>query len=293
MKKKILITGGSGLLAINWAHKIKDDYQVILALHQRLISICGIEIININELGKYTAGDIDIVVNTIGLTNVETCEKNPHLAYDTNIKTAINIANFCKVNSIKLVHISTDHLFDGVKSYYSELDKPNPLNVYAKTKLEAERQATSIYPEVLVVRTNFFGNGTNYRKSFSDTILEKLYKNQSITLFDDVFFTPILIDELVKIVHQLIYTKARGVFNIVGTERLSKYEFGMQLAKVFGLNDSLIKSNSIDDKHGLIARPKDMSLSNNKLREKLKYNLPSLKEQFESLKNQVDKKIIF
>ena len=129
MQKKILITGGSGLLAVNWAQKIKNNYQVVLALHQRRISIDGIETININELTKCLPSDINIVINTIGLTSVEVCEKSPNLAYETNVKTVTNIAKFCRDNNIKLVHISTDHLFDGMQSYYSEEDELIPLNV--------------------------------------------------------------------------------------------------------------------------------------------------------------------
>lgn len=291
MQKKILITGGSGLLAINWAQKIKCNYQVTLALHHRIVSINGVKTIDIKKITKYPPSSFDIVINTIGLTSVEVCEEDPNLAYETNVKTVINIANFCKGSNIKLVHISTDHLFDGMQSYYSEVDKPTPLNIYAKTKLEAEQKVMSIYPDTLVVRTNFFGNGTDYRKSFSDNVLEKLQKNQVINLFDDVFFTPILIDELVSKVHQLIFIKASGVFNIVGTERLSKYEFGLQLAEIFGLNDTLINPISISENQDLVDRPKDMSLSNTKLRKTLKCNLPSLKEQFKALKGQSYNKV--
>jgi dTDP-4-dehydrorhamnose reductase len=292
VQKKLLITGGSGLLAVNWAHKVNGNYQVVLALHRRKISIVGIETIDIHELKECHSSDIDIVINTIGLTSVEVCQENPNFAYETNVKTISNIANFCKDNNIKLVHISTDHLFDGTQSYYSEEDKPVPINVYARTKSEAEQLVMNVYPDTLVIRTNFFGNGTNYRQSFSDTILEALQNNQEIELFNDVFFTPILIDELVKKVHQLISIKATGIFNVVGNERLSKYEFGLQLAKVFGLNNTLIKPISISDRQGLVARPRDMSLSNVKLRRILKQNLPSLTKQLEALKDQDDNRIL-
>lgn len=292
MLKKILITGGSGLLALNWAYKVKGNYHVILALHRRKFSIDNIEIIDINELKECLSSDINIVINTIGLTSVEVCEENPKSAYETNVKTISNIANLCKENNIKLVHISTDHLFDGAKSYYSENDKPTPLNVYARTKLEAEQLVMNVYPDTLIIRTNFFGNGTNYRQSFSDTILEALQNNQAIELFNDVFFTPILIDELVKKVHQLISIKATGIFNLVGNERLSKYDFGLQLAKVFGLNNTLIKPISISDRQGLVPRPRDMSLSNVKLRRILKQNLPSLTKQLEALKDQDHNRIL-
>jgi UDP-4-amino-4,6-dideoxy-N-acetyl-beta-L-altrosamine transaminase len=104
-----------------------------------------------------------------------------------------------------------------------------------------------------------------------------------------VFFTPILVSELSKKVHQLINANFSGVFNVVGSERLSKYEYGIKLSKSFNLDSGLISEISIDDKPNLVKRPKDMSLSNTKLRQTLNCEITSLDEQLQTLKEQEDK----
>ncbi len=290
--KTILITGGSGLLATNWAGEIKNNHSVILLLHNKNISLDGIKTIKLANISSaniskiITDNNIDIIINTIGLTSVERCQKNPLLAKNTNAKTAKNIAIACAKSNTKLVHISTDHLFDGSKKLATEKDNPKPINIYAQTKLDSEKAILKYKPNSLIIRTNFFGYGTDYRQSFSDIIISTLKNNNELELFNDVFYTPILIAELVKSVHQLIEQKASGIFNIVSSERISKYEFGLKVAKIFNLNTKLIKSISINDKKSLITRPKDMSLSNKKLIAKLKKPIPSIDKQIKILKIQ-------
>ena len=162
----------------------------------------------------------------------------------------------------------------------------NPVNNYAKSKLLGEQEVLENCKDALVIRTNFYGWGTKYRQSFSDFILNKLKNNEQVDLFSDVFFTPILIDELSKRTHQLIDAGAIGVFNVVSSERVSKYEFGIKLANCFNLDVSLINAVSISHKSDLVKRPKDMSLSNNKLCQTLNCKISSISKQIQILKQQ-------
>ncbi len=288
--KTILITGGSGLLATNWAYYIKNNYKVILLLHNKDISLNSIETIKLANITSANitkiiiANNIDIIINTIGLTSIEQCQEDPLLAKNVNVQTAKNIAIACAKNNTKLIHISTDHLFDGSKKIVAEDEKPKPINVYAQTKLNAEKSVLKHKSNSLIIRTNFFGYGNQYRQSFSDVIISTLKNNNKIELFNDVFYSPILISELIKNIHQLIEQKATGIFNVVSNERISKYEFGLKIAKIFNLNVKLIKAISIDDKKNLVIRPKDMSLSNTKLTKKLKNLMPSIDTQIKILK---------
>ena len=88
----------------------------------------------------------------------------------------------------------------------------------------------------LIIRCNFFGDGFTYRKSFSDKILESLNNQRKIKLFYDVYFSPIEIKNLIKILEKLIKKKVGGTFNISSNESISKYQFGLLLCKSFGLN---------------------------------------------------------
>ena len=141
-------------------------------------------------------------------------------------------------------------------------------------------------PESLVIRTNFFGWGTSYRNSFSDWIIKSLRESKSIKLFSDVYFTPIYIKELVNIIHILLNKKKYGIYNIVSNERISKFNFGIKIAKIFGYPISLIRPISIDELNFLVSRPKDMSLSTKKISNDLNLQLKSIEDQLLDLKNE-------
>jgi dTDP-4-dehydrorhamnose reductase len=292
MQQKVLITGGSGLLAINWALSIRDNYFVVLILHERKISIPGVDsevasLDSIKEcLSVINKHQPNIVIHTAGLTNIEECQKNLDLAQKVNIDLAENIAVACNELDVNLAHISTDHLFSGEQQRVKEEEPAKPLNNYAKTKSQGELKVQECCKNALIVRTNFFGWGTKYRQSFSDFILGRLRSNKPVGLFQDVFFTPILIDELVSKVHQLIDSNVSGIFNIVSKDRLSKYEFGLKIAEGFELDSNLIKAINIDEKIQLTRRPKDMSLSNAKLCRTLQCEVSDINKQIQRLKEQ-------
>lgn len=288
-RKKVLITGGSGLLGLNWANHIRNEYKVVLGINNRNVSIENIDTVLLQLDKKDEVSAIfdkirpDIVVHAAGMTSVEDCEKEPHKAWQVNVKMAENVAETCFQLHSKLVHISTDHLFNGKRSMYTEQDTPSPLNIYGKTKAEAELKVLSACPGSLIIRTNFYGWGPTYRKSFSDFVITHLSNQQLITLFDDVYYTPIEVTALVECVHELVDKEAEGVFNVVGDKRLSKYEFGIRLARRFGLERSLIQRGLISQNTKMVNRPKDMSLSNRKISSFLNRKIGNIDEHFNRL----------
>jgi dTDP-4-dehydrorhamnose reductase len=292
VKNRILITGGSGLLALNWAYAMREKHLIILGLHQRKISLTGTQIAllyleSLDNLSRqFEVLQPEIVVHTAGLTNVEKCQLDPILAYQLNVVLATNIAKICTIFKVPLIHISTDHLYSGYSSFADESLLTSPVNVYGSTKAEAELRVLDENPEALVIRTNFFGWGTNYRLSFSDFVMHKLREKKEIELFDDVFYTPILIGVLAQAAHDLIAMKAKGIFNIVGGQRISKHVFGVTLAKVFGLDDALIKPTQIAMKSLLVKRPLDMSLNNKKAVSFLGRELGTIEDYLTQLRQQ-------
>lgn len=270
MQPKTLITGGSGLLALNWACALRDRQQIILGLHHRQVSLDGALAVQINLdslddlMRQIETIRPQFVIHAAGLTSVEMCESNPILARDLNVSLAINIAKVCAILKIPFAHISTDHLFSGNDAFTVENCPASPINIYGSTKAEAELRVLEENPEALVIRTNFFGWGTHYRLSFSDFIIRALRAEKKLELFDDVFYSPILVETLALATHDLMALSAKGVFNVVGNQRLSKFDFGLQLAKEFDLDGSLIKATQIAKQSLLVKRPLDMSLSNKK-----------------------------
>ena len=203
------------------------------------------------------------------MTSVDDCERSPELARDVNAGLARNVAAAAADAGARLIHISTDHLFAGTQALYTEDALPEPLNAYARSKLLAEEWVARACPDALIVRTNFFGWGHRLRRSFSDWIYEGLNGGRTLTMFDDVFITPILADALAAAAHRLLDLGASGVFNVVGDERISKFDFGVRLAQLYGFRESLIERGKISASQLSARRPPDMSLDNRKARERL------------------------
>ncbi len=292
MKKSILITGGSGLLAVNWALIAREQYSVTLGLHNRRVSMNGVTSLPIdmgsdgNLRDTISSINPDLVIHTAGLTNVEDCEARPDLAKYINVDLAGNVASVCNLLHIPLVHISTDHLFAGDTGMTYENHPVAPQNVYGRTKADAESRVLETHDQSLVIRTNFFGWGPSYRWSFSDNIIGALREKREVALFRDVYFTPILIEKLVHAVHELVDRKATGIFHVVGDERISKYKFGLKIAEQFHLNKDLIKMSNLSEQRDLVRRPLDMSLSNEKACHFLGRKLGDVKEHLERLLDQ-------
>lgn len=292
MAGRVLITGGSGLLALNWALAIRGERAVTLGLHERQVSLSGVltrqvDLESADSLARaFDEGEVGMVVHTAGFTNVDECEAKPDLARHINVELAANVAKVCAKLNLPLVHISTDHLFPGTEAMVTEDAPIAPVNVYGQTKAEAELQVLEAHPQALVMRTNFYGWGPAYRRSFSDMVVQALRAGKELTLFKDVFYTPILIEAAANTAHDLVESKAAGIFHVVGDERISKYEFGLKIAKEFALDAALIKPGYLADQPSLIQRPNDMSLSNQKACKLLGRKLGGISEHIARLHQQ-------
>ena len=282
------------MLAVNCALVLRRHFSVVLGLHSRNVSIRHVSDANISlsssEMLKKHLVEIkpDVVIHTAGMTNVDGCEKYPERAFEINRDIAENVATACCQLGIKLCHISTDHLYAGDKSFMTEQDDIHPLNIYAESKAAGEQRVLSTDPSSLVIRTNFFGWGTRYRKSFSDFIFSSLKSGETVTLYKDIFFTPVLIERLCVILVKLIKSDARGIYNVTGDERVSKYDFGLRLADYFELDDSLVCEGYSGqlNANDVIQRPLDMSLCNNKTSMFIGETVGGLTDFFLNLKRQ-------
>jgi dTDP-4-dehydrorhamnose reductase len=146
---KLLLTGVSGLLGINFAQEMMQEHEIIGVDRGKLVSapfkILKQDLLDAGSVEKILdAAQPDWIVNCAALADLDACENNPDLAKRLNMDLPRQLARACKTRSIPLVHISTDAVFDGEKDgFYTEDDKPNPLSVYAKTKLDGESISTA------------------------------------------------------------------------------------------------------------------------------------------------------
>jgi dTDP-4-dehydrorhamnose reductase len=292
MRPRILITGGAGLLALNWAAAVRERFDVTLVFHNRQVSLSGVNRVRVDldsrDALEKSLEELapDVVIHTAGLTSVEACEADPVLAKHVNVDLSKTLAIACAKLNIPMVHISTDHLFQGKEAFADESFSVDPMNMYGKTKAEAEVKVLEANPNALVVRTNFYGWGTSYRHSFSDMVMNALRLGKTVSLFNDVFYSPILAESLVNTVHQLVEKRANGIFNVVGDDRVSKYDFGLKLAADFNLDSNLIVLGKLADRASLVQRPYDMSLSNRKVSKFLGGVIGGLDQHISILKHQ-------
>ena len=292
MAGTVLITGGSGLLALNWAVAMRDRSPVTLGIHRRTVSLAGVQtrpldLASVDPIVRaLDAIEPRFVVHAAGLTNVDQCEAEPELAQHVNVDLAVNVARACARLGVQFVLVSSDHLFAGDTALVDEAHPVAPKNVYARTKAESEARVLEAHAASLVVRTNFYGWGPSYRRSFSDVILDALRSGAKPTLFHDVFFTPILIEPAARAVHDLVDLKSSGIFHVVADERISKYEFGRRIAREFELDEGLVVPVALADRPSLVRRPHDMSLSNRKASARLGRRIGGVDEQLARLHQQ-------
>lgn len=277
---KLLIPGVSGLLGINLAQETMSEFEIVgidrgklknapfAVLHQDVLNASAMEKILDSEKPHY-------VINCAALADLEACEENPDLAKRLNIDFPRQLARACKTKSIPFVHISTDAVFDGEKDdFYAETDTPNPLSVYAKTKLEGEWAVLTEHPEAIIARVNFYGWSLSGRRSLAEFFVNNLLNNKSMSGFTDVLFCPMLVNHTARILMKMLKKELNGVYHVVGPHAMSKYQFGVEIARKFKLKESEITPKSVSFS-GLIAkRSNNLSLSTRKLSADLGESLP-------------------
>jgi dTDP-4-dehydrorhamnose reductase len=211
----------------------------------------------------------EVVVLTAGLTNVDACEENPEQCLKVNVKGTANVVEACRRFKAKMIFISTDFVFDGEKGDYLEDDPAQPLNVYGRSKLEAEKIVASL-PGHLILRTStLYGfNGLDDKTNFVKWVIAQLKEGNKIKVVSDQITSPTLIDDLAEAIARLIEQKEEGVFHAVGCESLSRYDFAKKIIEVFELDESLLEETDSRQFVQKAKRPKDSSLNNSKLESK-------------------------
>ena len=291
MKKKILILGSSGLLGRNLCIYLKKNFEIFAHFNKRSIYFDGGKKFDFNFFNKKKLTNFlikyqpNIIINCTGITNVEECEKDKFKAYKINVGINDLFSSLSLKYNFKFISISSDHLHgNNNRKKFSESDLTKAVNYYAYTKIKSENIILKNSKNSLILRTNFFGNGFHYRQSFSDQIVEKLNNGEKLFLFKDVFFNPVLISQLAKIIKILIQKNISGILNISSDEKISKYKFGLMIAKTLNFNSKLIKPITLSSKKKLRKRPKNMALNNSNLKKILKIKKISIADQIKQLR---------
>jgi dTDP-4-dehydrorhamnose reductase len=277
---KLLITGASGLLGITLAQEAMREHEVI-GMDRGKLKSAPFQVFNSDLAHKNTIDSVidsiqpDWLVNCAALTNIDLCEEYSDYSRILNAEIPGELANVCVKKSIRFVHISTDAVFDGKKTDpYTEEDQPNPLGVYSQTKLDGERAVQAANPLAIVARVNFFGWSLSGNHSLGEFFVNHLSQEKNVFGFTDVIFCPILVNHTARLLLGMLEKGLCGLYHVAGAQPMSKYQFGVEVARKFGLRESLIVPRSVEGSGLTARRSHNLWLSTHKLSTDLGYEIP-------------------
>ncbi len=292
---KILVTGASGHLGLNLSLLASaQGYKVTGWSHSKGLKNTPFvsESVDLGDLEalpeRLIALEPEIIIHCAAIANIDIAEKHPELTHRINAEVPGVIAKVAGEIDARMIHISTDAVFDGTKGNYKEDDPVNPLNAYAVSKLAGERAVLEANPDAAIARVVFYGWTMNGSRSLSEFFYNNLKAGNAINGFTDMLFNPMYVRHLAETLLEMAETDLSGLWHTFGRDSLSKYDFGVALADVFGLDSSLIKAISAKDLDRDAVRSLNLSTNSDKLATALGHPLPGIAEGLVALKADFD-----
>ncbi|WP_027364700.1 dTDP-4-dehydrorhamnose reductase [Desulfotruncus alcoholivorax] len=220
--RKILVTGADGQLGRAIKRCFSEKYSLLL---------CDLPELDITSITACRDAvrefQPDIVINAAAYTNVERAEDEPDTAFAVNAVGAHNLALACRESDAKLIHISTDYVFDGSRGTpYGEYDTPNPLSVYGKSKLWGENLIRDAGDRFFIVRTSWlYGDGHNFVR----TMLRLAEQRSEVAVVADQHGTPTYAGDLAALLEQLMHTEYYGIYHATNAGSCTWYDFACQI----------------------------------------------------------------
>jgi dTDP-4-dehydrorhamnose reductase len=167
-------------------------------------------------------------------------------------------------------------VFDGARGNYSESDTPAPVNVYARTKLQGEKEVLRQIPAAAIARVNLYGWNAQNKNSLAEWILKQLTDGKIVPGFSDVSFCPMLANDLAEILLAMLDRKLSGLYHVVGSEAITKYEFARRVASAFSFDPEQVVAARMVDANLKAPRPRNTSLNTEKISTALIHSMPSV-----------------
>jgi dTDP-4-dehydrorhamnose reductase len=249
--KRVLITGSNGLLGQKVVELLSrsNNYNLLLASKEEE-SVFTAEVLSYRQLDVTDKQKVrsvleeiepDCIVNTAAMTNVDQCETDREAAWRTNVVSVENLVQASKLIGAHLIHISTDYVFDGKAGPYIELDRPNPVSYYGRTKLASENVIRTSGISSTILRTMIlYGTGYSVKPNFALWVLKSLIEGKPVRVVDDQIGNPTLADDLAFAIIKVIELGRSGLYHVSGADLVSRFDFALAVADVFDLNRKLI-----------------------------------------------------
>ena len=223
---KILIFGGTGLLGHDLVRALGAGNQI------RPLASTDCDIAELDAVrARVKAEKPDVVINSAAITDVDKCEEAPDLAYRINAVGPKNIAIACRDTNTKIVHVSTDYVFDGAKGEpYTEFDRAAPVSVYGRSKLAGEQFVQTIAGNFMIIRTAWvFGEK---RQSFVDYVVNGIKNNTEVTVVKDMVSSPTYAADLAGCMKRLIALDQNGIFHVANKGFCSRVQMAEEIMKI-------------------------------------------------------------
>lgn len=292
---KVLVLGGSGLVGKSLLKLNNEKFDIIATYNKNQINVPKILSVkcslpdDFNKLEETIRNEKpEVIVNAMGFSNIDFCETNKEESYQLHVKITEKISELVAMYNIKTIFLSSDYVFDGKKGNYTEFDIPNPINYYGKTKMEAEKIILK-QPQNVVFRTSIIYDW-DFRVRFFNYVIDNLKNQKEIETTYDVFNSVTLVDSLIKSIFLAIEKDVSGLFHVVDSTCVNRFEFAKCIAKIFKFDDKLIKKVSIDDIGVIAKRPKNTCLNNSKAKKSLGIKFRTLEEGIKQVLNKSNQK---
>ncbi len=295
--KRILITGANGLLGQKLTACFSKDPNFDLLTSSRQdqpkctlhsFGHVQLDITDIKSVKELIWNfEPDYIINSAAFTNVDGCERKKELSWKINVTGVENLVNAARLVDSRVIHISTDYIFDGKNGPYDEHATPNPLSYYGRGKLASENVVRTSGKNWAIIRTMVvYGIGQALNNNFATWLAGELSQNKPVTIVDDQLGNTTLADDLANGIYLLVKKGKQGIYNMAGSDIISRYDFAVALAKAFDFNPDLIQPIKTKDLNQLAPRPLNSGLITLKAESELGYRFLSLKESLRLFKSE-------
>jgi dTDP-4-dehydrorhamnose reductase len=295
-KQKLLVFGTSGMLGQRTAKYFSEQsgWEVTGADIATTIEFPGVTYVGADFTSREAVHKVikelrpDVIINASAFTNVDKSETERDIVWKINASGVGYVADAGREIGAHVVHVSTDYLFDGQRGLYAENEQVHPINYYGMSKLAGEYEVIASGAKYSILRTNvLYGIIPNGRLDFVRWVVEENRKGKTIRIVTDQYNNPTFIDDIVIAMDVIIKNKKFGIYNIAGKEYLSRYEFTLRIADVFGLDRSLITTITTPELQQPAPRPLRGGLNIEKARTELGYDPIDLDESLRLMKKEL------
>lgn len=241
---RFLVTGASGLLGKSVIRALSSEGATVgIRLRSQDDRNQVVDVTSTDQVGKFFAShSFDVCVHCAADPNIKSCEDDPQHARLLNVEGARNIVVACARHNVRLVHISTDYIFAGTQQGgYGEDDPPSPLQVYGKTKAQAEKIVRE-YPNTLILRMPIlYGyNDPGDKPTWPVETAMKLKAGKEVLADDTETRQPTLIDDVAEIIGKLVKQRVTGIIHVAPDQGTTKLEWGKAIAGLLGVADTAV-----------------------------------------------------